>query len=224
MAMVAAVGTAAAGDTPETTAAPGSLTWSEQCRVPGCKGVLYHDTDNNGSLLSWCPDCEGRLKKLRLLRGVAPPRRPVDLTDVELLQMVRARFGTIQTILRDIRRGHNAVVHAIETGNILSIRVSGRARLVSIASARAWAAATARKPKPAKQKSLRPRSALSATRIAALPRSAAEAVTVKALLSRLPDDTPLRLGVWLAQNRGRPQLRREGTPGRYTYWWNEEAR
>lgn len=222
---------------------PPPVQWSESCRVPDCGGALVHDTDGNGGLVSFCSDCERRVRQLRLLRGRVVPRPLAEATDEELALLVRQRFGTLDEVLATVRRGRNPLVEAIEDRTVVSLRVSGRARLIALASARSWAEATARKrkpsraprpprePKPPKMPKLLkrgPRSPQSLSpqavaRIAALPREASAALTLAELHARLPDDTKQRISVWLANNSGRPQLRREGTTLQYRYWWEESA-
>lgn len=196
----------------------------ERCRVPGCGGTLRHDTDGRGALVSWCEDCERRVRTLALLRGglpkapkappPPPPPAPRELTDEELLERLDTRFTTLAQLKSELAIGHNALAHAVETGVILSMPVSGRVRLVSRASAQAWRAKF--------------KAGLSSDeRIALLPRSSDQALTCREL-AKVFGVGLAAAGMWLVKYHRQGQLQRipvdrGGPVPSFAYWWNESA-
>lgn len=194
----------------------------ERCRVPDCGGWLTHVTDGMGNLLSYCGACEIRVRQVKILRNGAPVAAsrangaPRELTDEELVKLVRDRFWTQKQALKALKVSSNVITHAITEGKVLSIAVSGRARLIARESAKTWCVA---------YKQSR-RDGATQKRIDALPRSSEKAMTLAELAARIGVATST-LSVWvIAMAERSPEFRRlpvdrGGARPVFAYWWNE---
>jgi hypothetical protein len=186
-------------------------------------------------VLEWCATCERRLLQLESLqerlrtvdqqavpRRVDPRERPDpsktrDISDRELLDLVKRRVLTSRPLAKEIRRGVNSVLHAALTGAIPSF-VIGRTRLIPRDSARLFFEAIPRKA---------PLRAAGQAVVAALPRLADEAIPAREVAKR--SGQPLSsVYMWLSNQRERPELLRVPTQdarGRavLAYWWKETS-
>lgn len=199
------------------------------CPVPRCKGHVERAKHPSGATLEWCPTCERRLlqlealqEKLRALDATprtAPTRTgaPRDISDEELLALVKARCRTVKTLAKELKRGVNFVVGALRGGKIPSAAL-GRMHVIPLQSARAYSESFTR-GQPLRDAGLQI--------IAALPRSEREALRADDVAKRAKRSRR-SVSVWLANQRKRPELRRVPTlaaNGRavLTYWWQEVA-
>lgn len=191
------------------------------CQVPGCKGRIERGKHPSGAVLEWCATCERRLLQLEALQAklatVAPAAAATSrtLSDAELLAQVAARCLTLKRLAKKLRRGVNGVLHAAKTHQIPSL-VFGRTRILPVASAQAHFDAIPRR--------FRVQEAGRAI-IAALPRSAREAIPAREL-ARRAGRSEKSIHVWVSNQRKRPELRRVPslTPDQrpvLAYWWQE---
>lgn len=190
------------------------------CTVPECKGVLEPGT-RDGKLVEWCRACERRIAQLRALHEsraqAAPPPAPAlkDVSEAQLMKLVQQRCWNLTQCAKGTRRSMNLIREAIKAGDLPAAKI-GRYALVSKAAAEAWGKAYKRRY---------PENPATAQTIAALPRSAAEAITIDEWATRAKR-SKATIATWSLNHRKDARLQRAAvfsSKGRPTvaYWWRE---
>lgn len=159
-----------------------------------------------GRIQTWCTTCERRILQLAALHE----RRSThdDISDEQLLQLVRTRLRPLSHAIAAIRKATNVVCDAVKRGEIPSVKIATMI-LVPLRSAEAW--------RDARDGRLDVHRKV----LAVLPKTDA--------LALRPGEIADRAGVsanavreWLYQHRNNPQIRREGGTTVHRYWWHEE--
>lgn len=187
------------------------------CAVPGCKGRLERGKHPDGETREWCAVCERRILQLRAIHD-PPPAPPVSLapreiSDAQLMQLVQERTWNLSQAAKATKRGMNLLRAAVKAGDIPAATI-GRYAILPRGATEQWATEFRRKTKLSKELAV----------LAALPRSAAKAVTI-AQWARAVQLSEATVHRWAKLNRKRPEVQTAakvwGERAVLVYWWQE---